>query len=151
MTVETNGSVLMSLVAIDMKTCTKCKETKELKLFSALATSKDGKRKQCKACDHLYRLANQDEIREYHYQNRYGISLNEYEEKLKEQDYSCAICGSKHTSNERMKRLVVDHDHTTGQVRGLLCHSCNVAIGAAKEQEDILMACISYLRSYTKG
>lgn len=141
----------MSLLATRMKTCNKCKETKELKLFSAASASKDGKRKQCKACDHLYRLANQDEIREYHYQNRYGISLNQYEEKLKEQDYSCAICGSKHTSNERMKRLVVDHDHNTGMVRGLLCHSCNVAIGAAKEQEEILMACISYLRSYTKG
>ena len=50
-----------------------------------------------------------------------------------------------------MKRLVVDHNHTTGQVRGLLCHSCNVALGAVKEQEDILMACISYLKSYNKG
>lgn len=134
-----------------MKTCSKCKENKALAAFAVRSTAKDGKRTQCKACDQKYRLENQDEIREYHYQNRYGISLEQYEEKLKEQDYSCAICGSKHTSNDRMKRLVVDHNHNTGQVRGLLCHACNVAIGAAKEQEDILMACISYLRSYNRG
>ena len=134
-----------------MKTCSKCKQTKALTEFSVRSAAKDGRRWQCKSCDQKYRLANQDEIREYHYQNRYGISLEQYEEKLKEQDYSCAICGSKHTSNDRMKRLVVDHNHNTGEVRGLLCHACNVAIGAAKEQEDILMACISYLRSYNRG
>jgi hypothetical protein len=134
-----------------MKTCSKCNQIKAISAFSVRSSAKDGRRTQCKACDQKYRLENQNEIREYHYQNRYGISLEKYEEKLKEQDYSCAICGSKHTSNDRMKRLVVDHNHNTGQVRGLLCHACNVAIGAAKEQEDILMACISYLRSYNRG
>lgn len=134
-----------------MKKCSKCKTTKSLSDFAKRNALKDGRRSQCKECDHRYRIANQDEVREYHYQNRYGISLSDYNLKLEEQNHCCAICGTKESNNERMKRLVVDHNHTTGQVRGLLCHSCNVALGAVKEQEDILMACISYLKSYNKG
>lgn len=134
-----------------MKTCSKCKTTKSLKDFASRSKAKDGKRSQCKECDKKYRADNQDEVREYHYQNRYGISLNDYNNKLESQNYCCAICGAKDISNDRMTKLVVDHNHTTGEVRGLLCHPCNVTLGAAREREDILMACISYLRSYNKG
>jgi hypothetical protein len=131
-----------------MKTCSKCKEEKHLKDFAKATKKKDGLRGQCKACDQAYRDKTRDHVRDYHYKNRYGISYEEYKEKLAAQNYSCEICGSTHVENERMKTLVVDHCHTTGKVRGLLCHSCNVALGAAKENEDILIACVSYLRAY---
>lgn len=133
-----------------MKKCSKCNIKKELSCFAKRSANKSGHRGQCKQCDQEYRNKNQDAIREYHYQNRYGISLEDYNKKLKEQNFSCAICGSFHVEHERMKTLVVDHCHTTGKVRGLLCHPCNVALGAVKEKEEILMACISYLRSYNK-
>ena len=131
-----------------MKTCTKCGVEKHLSDFAKASKKKDGLRSQCRTCDQEYRDKNRDAVRDYHYKNRYGISYEEYKQKLKEQHYSCEICGSKHSDNERMKTLVVDHCHTTGKVRGLLCHSCNVALGAAKENEDILLSCISYLRTY---
>ena len=133
-----------------MKTCSKCKLSKSKTEFAKRSSKKDGLRSQCKACDQEYRNNNQDAVREYHYQNRYGISLEQYNNKLQAQNYCCDICGSSHVEHQRMKTLVVDHCHTTGQVRGLLCHSCNIAIGAVKEKEEILMACISYLRSYNK-
>jgi hypothetical protein len=54
---------------------------------------------------------------------QYGISLEIYESILIEQNYCCAICG-KHQSNFK-KRLAVDHNHETGEIRGLLCTGCN--------------------------
>jgi hypothetical protein len=131
-----------------MKTCTKCKTEQPLSNFAKQSKKKDGLRSQCKTCDQQYRDENRDAVRDYHYQNRYGISYADYKEKLKAQNNSCMICGSQHSENERMKTLVVDHCHTTGKVRGLLCHSCNVTLGAARESEDILISCISYLRAY---
>jgi DNA repair exonuclease SbcCD ATPase subunit len=133
-----------------MKTCSKCDETKNLADFAKKSRAKDGLRPQCKKCDQAYRDDNQEAVRDYHYKKRYGISLEEYRAKLEEQGGCCAICGTSHSEHSRMKTLVVDHCHKTGKVRGLLCHGCNVALGAAKEREDVLMACISYLRTYNK-
>jgi hypothetical protein len=53
----------------------------------------------------------------------YGITLDQYNKILKDQDYRCAVC-KKHESNEK-RSLHVDHDHNTGEIRGLLCNYCN--------------------------
>jgi hypothetical protein len=74
----------------------------------------------------------------------YGISPEEYIEMHKEQDGKCAICETKPTTK---RGLHLDHNHTTGQVRGLLCHGCNVALGSFKENTDLLSKAIEYLRS----
>lgn len=74
---------------------------------------------------------------------KYGITMQEYEELLKKQDYRCAICGSYNKTRER--RLAVDHSHETGKVRGLLCGSCNVGIGSLKEDKQIFENAIEYL------
>lgn len=79
---------------------------------------------------------------------KYGITLHKYDTMLKEQKGVCAICGKKETKKDRygnIKRLQVDHDHKTGQVRGLLCFSCNSFIGQAYDNTDILKAAIKYL------
>lgn len=55
----------------------------------------------------------------------YGITLEQYEQMLTAQNGVCAICGRIPTG----RSLHVDHNHKTGEVRGLLCHSCNFAIG----------------------
>jgi hypothetical protein len=54
---------------------------------------------------------------------KYGITLDEYNQKLKDQNDSCAFCG-KHKDNFK-RALHVDHNHKTGQVRGLVCFYCN--------------------------
>lgn len=61
--------------------------------------------------------------RDNYYIKKYGITLADYEAKLLAQENSCDLC-KRHTSNFKF-RLSVDHDHKTGQVRGLLCFFCN--------------------------
>ena len=57
----------------------------------------------------------------------YGMTVEDYARLHKWQGGVCAICGEKQTGTR--KKLHVDHCHTTGQVRGLLCHGCNIGVG----------------------
>jgi hypothetical protein len=66
-----------------------------------------------------------------------------YEEMFAEQDGRCAICGETST-----RRLDVDHCHTTGHVRGLLCNDCNPGIGRLKDDPDRLERGAKYLRAH---
>ena len=81
------------------------------------------------------------------YIKKYGISLEEYEKLLKEQNNSCKICqvSVEGLQNKRYKCLVVDHCHATGKIRGLLCNTCNRGIGLLKENVEILQNAIMYL------
>lgn len=79
---------------------------------------------------------------------RHGITQERYEEMLREQNNVCAICGQKETARGNgsgSKSLSVDHCHATGQVRGLLCHACNVALGLMKDDTARLSKAIEYL------
>lgn len=62
----------------------------------------------------------------------YGITVDEYDEMLADQGGVCAICGEAPTT----KRLAVDHDHETGELRGLLCVPCNAALGVLEDNLD---------------
>lgn len=81
--------------------------------------------------------------RDYSLRRKYGISADDYDRMLADQDGSCAICKQPPPED---KILFVDHDHSTGEVRGLLCQHCNSAIGFLKEQPEILASCIEYLK-----
>lgn len=59
------------------------------------------------------------------YKNRHGISLAQYEEILKSQNGCCKICKKERGD----KRLHLDHDHKTGEIRGILCNTCNTKLG----------------------
>lgn len=80
----------------------------------------------------------------------YGITIEQYEEMLKVQDYSCKMCKQAETilTYNKLKNLSVDHCHTTGQVRGLLCSKCNCLIGYAKESIELLQEAINYLKEF---
>jgi hypothetical protein len=85
----------------------------------------------------------------------YGLTLAGYKELLAEQGGGCAICGavdarSAHKSGTRYK-LVVDHNHATGEVRGLLCNPCNRGLGFMGEDEGRLFAAVRYLRRHAPG
>ena len=76
---------------------------------------------------------------------RYGITPKDYEAMFRKQKGRCFLCGGK--PNGRSKnRLHVDHDHKTGQVRALLCHSCNTGLGSFKHDPEILTMAIKYLK-----
>ena len=77
---------------------------------------------------------------------RYGISPEEYEELLDEQLNCCACCGS--SDPKRKAGFVIDHDHETGIIRGLLCHSCNIGIGLLGDSLSGLQTAVNYLRKH---
>lgn len=79
--------------------------------------------------------------RRYDAQRRYGISVDEYEERLKGQRF-CAICG---TENPGTRGFHLDHDHETGQVREFLCGACNMGLGQFGDDPDRLLAAAMYL------
>jgi hypothetical protein len=71
----------------------------------------------------------------------YGISLDEYDRMLEKQNGVCAVCSKPPNG----RRLHVDHDHKTGEIRGLLCSGCNVALGAVNDNTSVLQKLISYI------
>lgn len=82
--------------------------------------------------------------REWNLRTKYGIGIADYERMLASQDGGCATCGAPEAA-ERLGRLAVDHCHTTGAVRGLLCSRCNVSIGQARDSADLLRSMAAYL------
>ena len=81
---------------------------------------------------------------------KYGLTVAEYEQKSEDQGGVCWICNSPETTVQagRVKKLAVDHNHETGQVRGLLCMKCNHFIGLAQEDTENLECAIEYLRHW---
>lgn len=75
--------------------------------------------------------------------NIYGISIEEYEAMKADQLGVCAICGKQETASNR--ELAVDHDHSTGAVRGLLCTNCNLGLGNLQDDPDIVRRALEYL------
>lgn len=73
----------------------------------------------------------------------YGITSEDYERMLEEQEFCCAGCNTHQL--ELKQRLHVDHDHETGVVRGLLCGNCNRALGLVKDNIKTLQSLINYL------
>lgn len=74
----------------------------------------------------------------------YGISYQEYLEMSDAQDGMCAICGTTDTGKRRA--FAVDHCHTCGEVRGLLCSNCNTAIGSLREDLEIMQRAMDYVK-----
>lgn len=116
------------------------------------------KDKPCKLCEnvfspnapsHLYcSQACADRVHTDNYLLRvYGIGIKSYEKMLEKQESKCKICkGEGFVMAEHHKlKLVVDHCHDTGKVRGLLCHNCNRALGLLKDDVVALCRAIQYL------
>jgi hypothetical protein len=112
----------------------------------------------CVACDRAKYLANKDqvnadsqawavanpdkrdEVNERSRLKKYGLTLEQHETLLQRQDGVCAIC---HNSFGRY--IHIDHDLSTGKIRGLLCHGCNVGLGHFKDRPDLLRSAALYL------
>lgn len=81
--------------------------------------------------------------REWHLRSKFGITVDQYKEILNSQGGGCAICRS--TFPARRQSFHIDHDHLTGEIRGLLCHNCNRGIGYLQDSIEILQKSIQYL------
>lgn len=132
-----------------MKVCSKCKIEKPLNLFYKEKRSKLGVQSMCKGCFKEWQQSSSGKLaaRKAHLAQTYKITLEEYNKLLEEQNYSCAICNTKEEECYKGSgnNLAVDHCHTTGKVRGLLCTSCNILLGNAKDKIEVLEAAIKYL------
>lgn len=149
-----------------MKTCSKCKKEKELSEFYKHKRKKDGYSDYCKECDKEYckkfRNENKEHLKQYkkkHYKdniqdyknnslkNLYGVTIEEYNSMFDEINGICPGCGEQifNTINSE-NPAVVDHNHKTGLVRGLLCGRCNSLLGFAKDNATTLENLTNYLR-----
>lgn len=84
------------------------------------------------------------EKRRRRFKQEYGITPEQYDAMLAEQDGGCAIC-DRRIGDGAGRRLYVDHCHDTGIVRGLLCSTCNSGIGQFRNNRDLLARAIEYL------
>lgn len=141
-----------------MKICTTCKKEKSLNDFYKSSKYKDGHGYRCKNCDSIARKAYHDKhyntvrnkLRINQRKSKYGLSDEDFQLMLAKQHGKCAICevvlsdefDIKHLSN----KLVIDHCHNNGHVRGLLCTMCNKALGLFKEDILIIEQAFKYLR-----
>ena len=117
-----------------MKRCPHCDATKPFDDFTKCRTRKDGYACYCRPC-----------MQAKLYQHRYGISLEEIQNLWASQGCRCAICQRAEWS-ERSGMPFVDHDHETGAIRGLLCYSCNTALGCFQDDIARLSRAITYLQ-----
>ena len=136
-----------------MKVCRICGVEKALSEFPV--RSDTGKhRSECRDCknkDNLNRYHTKESTREAHARaalkhslKTYGLTVEQYEAMHEAQSGLCAICNQ---PEEQDRRLAVDHCHTTGKVRALLCQSCNTGLGKFRDSEALLMAAAYYLQS----
>jgi hypothetical protein len=158
-----------------MKRCKVCGETKSLSEFYKATGAADGHRGECKECNlarkkqwyaanrdaviskvkkwqadnrdrhnayqREYRRANAGAMREGHLKRTFGITQADYDALLEAQGGGCAICGKAPGKIS----LHVDHDHETGEIRGLLCVGCNNALGQFHDDPRLLVRAIDYV------
>ena len=80
---------------------------------------------------------------------KFGLTLDDYNRMLNLQNGRCAICKSMNVGRKDGVKFAVDHDHSSGQLRGLLCKRCNTMLGNAKDSIDILRAAKAYLNRHS--
>jgi len=85
--------------------------------------------------------------RQWRLMKDFGLTVDDYDRMLKDQNGGCAICGADDSGNKR-DHFAVDHDHKSGKVRGLLCYQCNVGLGHFKEDPDLLRKAANYLLTF---
>ena len=145
--------------ATDGKTCRACREVKTQDEFGFDRRTKDGRTVRCLAClsskQQRWRTSNRTRERRSVYGRsllrNYGITLETYEDMLVAQGGLCAACCHAETARNRdgtPRRLHVDHDHASRQVRGLLCSGCNIVLGTLKIGPTPSLS--SYLKEWGK-
>tara|TARA_R110000868_G_scaffold403088_1_gene679950 strand:- start:1740 stop:2123 length:384 start_codon:yes stop_codon:yes gene_type:complete len=97
-----------------------------------------------------YRKSNPAKMKAIDLKKKYGLPMEEYVEMLLDQKGVCKICKQPEIAidhrTHKLRSLAVDHNHTTGDIRGLLCTTCNTAIGLLREDANLFEAASNYLK-----
>jgi hypothetical protein len=163
-----------------MKKCTHCKIEKPLSDFYPAANGVKGVRPRCKECmtllerekyasdeefrnrkislqaikmreDDAFRARHRALTRKNHLKRAYGLTPESFDAMLHAQGGGCAICGAKQIDGKQGTRMVVDHCHSTNQIRGILCDLCNTALGKFEDNVGLLKNAINYLSKAKNG
>jgi hypothetical protein len=131
----------------ELKRCSKCKIPKSIDEFHKRKTSKDGHDHYCKECSNAS------------HRNKYNTDI-EYKERMKRKNIKrsymlsdnkltelnkithCQICNT-----QLIKRKCIDHNHITGNIRGILCTKCNNLLGQCNDSIEILSSAITYIKN----
>jgi len=111
-------------------------------------------KKMCGACYAKHRDVINPEMRtNADLKRHFGITIDDYNRMLEYQNFCCAICGKRveDMDNGMAKRFDVDHDHSTGKIRGLLCGNCNRGIGNLQDSPENLQSAIQYLKTHASS
>ena len=106
--------------------------------------------KTCESCI-LNTPYEEETLRKMYIANKYGLNYYDHLKMYGDQSGGCAICGTRlsmYKDNSEFKTACIDHDHKTGEVRGLLCNNCNIGIGMFKENIGRLFAAANYLKRF---
>lgn len=160
-----------------MKRCSSCKIEKPFSDFYPVANGVGGVRPKCKECSRIAEKKKYGENaefrwsklskqaiklqtdpehkkkhmlsqRKWHLKKNYGMTIDDFSSMLASQGGGCAICGSKSGVFEPKTRMVVDHCHVTGKVRGILCDLCNTALGKFQDSAELLTSAIRYIHKH---
>lgn len=124
------------LIKNETKLCSYCHDYKS---FNQFGTNGNGKLKsRCKKCQSKYNIKYHKEVFRF---DRYGITKDIFDKMLTEQNNKCSICELKINENS----CHIDHCHSTGEVRGLLCEKCNKGLGQFDDNINYLKNAINYL------
>jgi hypothetical protein len=138
-----------------MKYCGGCEQQLPFDAFNRHSGKPDGYQTQCRKCIKKARQNwasnNPEKRRKRKLKANYNLTTEDYNNLLKEQNYVCAICGTKDTRNKNYTFLPVDHCHKTGKVRGILCDYCNVGLGRFEDDVERLKRAIDYLKKNSES
>ncbi len=153
--------------------CSKCGGRFSLAHFTKHAGCRDGLARRCNACarkqhaewrernqEHTLAAGRAAQQRGYWSdpekarlklkKDRFGLTAEGWARMLVEQGHRCAICRCEFENTfSSNQRACVDHCHSTGKIRGILCNACNTALGMLKDNPDIVDAASAYLRRNT--
>jgi hypothetical protein len=140
-----------------MKTCTTCNTEKSLSEFFKDGRNKDKHNRQCKPCFKAYQNKWIDENKDkkaksnasWYYRTKHNITYEEFIERAAKQNNKCALCSIDLTFDKiQDSKAVMDHCHTTGVKRGVLCYACNLGLGKFKDNIEALQKSVNYLKEH---
>jgi len=124
------------------KYCSVCLTVLPLKEFANAKGRRKEKACECRNCRKEYKARTKEHNREVAVFRLYGIAQKQFESMLKDRQGKCKICKTKTPGRHGFE---IDHNHTTGKVRGLLCHRCNKAIGLFDDNIETAVSAAKYL------
>lgn len=126
-------------MTVQEKVCTRCDSEQSIDQFRTRTGKEHLTHSWCRTCEIA---AAKPRKRDWYLRQTYGITSAEYAERLAAQGGGCAVCG---VTEHEFGSLHVDHDHATGEVRGILCVRCNHMVGLAKDSVSTLVSAAAYL------